>query len=75
MQGVHSLERILMIIVAEGSERSKSMSEYIVTIGDLLQAFMCSMCKYSEIDVCPYLPESSSECCKQYERQEQEHDE
>ena len=29
MQGVHSLERILMIIVAEGSERSKSMSEYI----------------------------------------------
>lgn len=53
---------------------SESIDEYTITLGDLLQAFACSMCRYGGDEPCKYLPESNKKLCEHFKRKEQEHE-
>lgn len=46
---------------------SDNIDEYTITLGDLLQAFACSMCKHKNYnEPCKYCPESNKELCKHF---------
>lgn len=51
---------------------SDSIDEYTITVGDLIQAFTCSMCKHKgDNEPCEYCPESNSELCEHFEKEQE----